>query len=225
VALRHNPSSNDASEGRNAAANAALSTSRPLVAFDFDGTLTCRESFVDFLSWRRGHLPFALGIAHLAPAFARYPLDRDRGRLKAAMAHEFLRGEARATLVVEAERYAADMARSLLRPDALMCWRLWRERNARLVIVTASPEFLVAPFARGLVAEALIGTRLEFAGDDTATGALDGPNCRAEEKVVRLKAAFGDDVRLDAAYGDGDGDLAMLSIAEEAGMKVFRQRP
>jgi phosphatidylglycerophosphatase C len=39
--------------------------------------------------------------------------------------------------------------------------------------------------------------------------------------VRRLKAAFGEDVRLEAAYGDTDGDREMLGLAEEQGMKVF----
>ena len=97
--------------------------------------------------------------------------------------------------------------------------------RARLVIVTASPEILVAPFGRGLGAETVIGTRLAVSEAGVITGALDGPNCRGEEKVARLKAQFGDDVRLEAAYGDTDGDTAMLAIAEDPGMKVFGERP
>lgn len=198
---------------------------RPLVAFDFDGTLTCRDSFLEFLVWRRGRARFALGMARLAPSFLRYPLDRDRGKLKADMVREFLAGERRDALAAAAEQFAAERARSLLRPDALKCWRAWQKENARLVIVTASPEILVAPMGRGLAAEAVIGTRLVFSAADTVTGALDGPNCRAEEKVVRLRAAFGDNVRLGAAYGDSSGDQAMLAIADEAGMNVFGQKP
>jgi phosphatidylglycerophosphatase C len=53
------------------------------------------------------------------------------------------------------------------------------------------------------------------------TGAFAGANCRGPEKVRRLREAFGDDVRLEAAYGDTDGDKEMLALAEEQGMKVF----
>ena len=37
----------------------------------------------------------------------------------------------------------------------------------------------------------------------------------------RLQDAFGDDVALEAAYGDTDGDREMLALAEEKGFKVF----
>jgi len=38
---------------------------------------------------------------------------------------------------------------------------------------------------------------------------------------VRLKEAFGDDVRLEAAYGDSAGDREMLGLAAEPGYRVF----
>jgi len=194
---------------------------RPLVAFDFDGTLTSRDSFVAFLRWRFGDRAFAGGLLGLAPAVARYGLDRDRGRLKAAATRRFLAGMPRAELEAWAQTFASEQGRSLLRPDALRAWRRWQSDGARLVIVTASPETIVAPIARGLGADALLGTRLAFDAAGRVTGGLEGENCRGPEKVRRLRAAFGDDVRLEAAYGDTDGDREMLALAEEQGMKVF----
>ncbi len=138
---------------------------------------------------------------------------------------EFLRGLPRAELEAQATRHAATCSRRLLRPDAVRRWKDWQNRGARLLIVTASPEITVAPFARGLGADLLIGTRLAFDADGRVAGGLDGANCRGPEKVARLKAVFGDDVRLEAAYGDSDGDLEMLALADEAGMKVFGERP
>jgi phosphatidylglycerophosphatase C len=198
---------------------------RPLVAFDFDGTLTCADSFLAFLAWRFSPARYVIGMLRMAPAALAYLFDRDRGRLKAALVREFLTGESRQDLARRAERFAAGHARRLLRPDAIRCWKMWQYQNARLIVVTASPEIVVAPFARGLGAEALIGTRLVFTASDLASGELEGPNCRGVEKVVRLRAMFGDDVSLDAAYGDSDGDTAMLALADEAGMKVFGKRP
>ncbi|NAV96720.1 HAD-IB family hydrolase, partial [Salmonella sp. hn-h2] len=57
---------------------------QPIVAFDFDGTLTIRDSFTEFLRWRVGPGGWALGLVKLAPALAAYARDRDRGRIKAA---------------------------------------------------------------------------------------------------------------------------------------------
>jgi phosphatidylglycerophosphatase C len=198
---------------------------RPIVAFDFDGTLTVRDSFAAFLKWRVGPGAYWAGLARLAPAAARYVRDRDRGRLKAAAIGVFLGGTPRAEIEEAARRFAESHARRLLRPDALRAWTRWRERGARLVIVTASPEEIVQPFARGLGADLLIATRIAYDDRDRITGRLDGANCRGPEKVRRLEAAFGPDLHLEAAYGDTDGDREMLAIAEERGLKVFQGVP
>ncbi|HWA62244.1 MAG TPA: HAD-IB family hydrolase [Caulobacteraceae bacterium] len=198
---------------------------RPIVAFDFDGTLTWKDSFMAFLRWRAGSARYALGMARLSPAAFSYLNDRDRGRLKARAVREFLRGLSRETLEADAQRYATEHARRLLRPDATQVWKRWQHQGARLVIVTASPESIVAPFARGLGADLLIGTRLAFDERDRVTGAFEGQNCRGPEKVARLREAFGPDVTLEAAYGDTDGDREMLALAEQPGFKVFGGRP
>ena len=196
----------------------------PIVAFDFDGTLTIRDSFTEFLRWRAGPGAWALGLVKLAPALAAYARDRDRGAIKAASVREFLKGVDRAALEADAERFADRVWDRFMRPDALETWNEWGRRGAHRVIVTASPDTTVAPFARRLGAEALLGTRLVFDGQDRVTGAFATPNCRGEEKVRRLRAAYGDEVRLIAAYGDTSGDTEMLAIADEPGFRVFRGR-
>ena len=197
---------------------------RPIVAFDFDGTLTSEDSFMAFLRWRAGTREYLTGLAALAPAGARYLVDRDRGRIKAAAVRRFLAGMTRAELEADAQRFATERGRALLRPDALRAWRRWQDGGARLVIVTASPETIVAPLAHALGAERLIGTRLAFDAQDRVTGAFDGANCRGEEKVRRLREAYGAAVALEAAYGDTDGDREMLGLAQEKGFKVFNGR-
>ncbi len=198
---------------------------RPLVAFDFDGTLTARDSFLAFLAWRSGRARYALGLSKLSVSSAAYLHHRDRGRLKAAMIREFLSGVPRHQLEEEARTFAEERARRLLRPDAVDTWKRWRARGATLAIVTASPEIIVSPFARGIGADVLLGTELIFDESDCVTGELAGPNCRGPEKVRRLRAQFGEDVRLSAAYGDTAGDKEMLAIADEKGFRVFSGRP
>jgi len=196
-----------------------------VVAFDFDGTITVKDSFMTFLRWRVGAGRFNAGMMRLAPASLAYLGHRNRGRIKAAAVREFLKGVPREQLEAEARAFAQTVAPRLLRPDAVHTWNHWRQRRATLVIVTASPTHVVAPFARGLGADALIGTELAFDDQDRVTGAFTGENCRGDEKVRRLRQMFGDDLRLKAAYGDTSGDTAMLAIAEEQGYRVFVDKP
>ena len=198
---------------------------RPLVAFDFDGTLTWRDSFLAFLAWRAGPRRYATGLLKLAGPALAYLARRDRARIKAAAVAEFLAGCSRAELEAQAKSFAAEAAPALFRPDAVRAWRRWQASGARLVIVTASPEFIVAPFGHGLGAERVLGTRIGFNEAGRATGALDGANCRGPEKVRRLREAYGEDLRLEAAYGDSDGDADMLTLADEPALGVFGGRP
>lgn len=200
-------------------------SARPIVAFDFDGTLTVRDSFTQFLRWRAGPGGWALGLVKMAKATAAYARNRDRGAIKAASVKVFLKGVTRAELEADAARFADHAWDTFMRPDALKVWDEWGRRGAHRVIVTASPEITVAPFAKRLGAEGLLGTGMAFDTDDRVTGAFTGPNCRGEEKVRRLHAAYGPDLKLAAAYGDTSGDTEMLQIAEEKGFRVFRARP
>jgi phosphatidylglycerophosphatase C len=196
-----------------------------LVAFDFDGTMTTRDSFLAFLRWRSGWLGYNFNMLRLAPAAISFLFHHDRGRLKAAAARLFLRGVDREKLERQAAEFATEVNWSLFRPDALRTWRYWRSKGGRVVIVTASPETTVAPFARSLGAHKLIGTVLEFDANDRVTGAFASPNCRGSEKVRRLREVFGDEVTLTAAYGDTTGDKDMLLMAEERGYRVFSGKP
>ena len=205
--------------------NRQSETAKPIVAFDFDGTLTVRDSFSAFIAWRTPKLRALLGFLRLLPELLRYLLVRDHGRLKAASTAEFLAGLSSDALAREAEAFAEARASRMFRPDALEVWEGWRAKGAMLVIVTASPEQVVAPFAKRLGANRLIGTRLKLDAEGRIAGPLDGLNCRGEEKVRRLSAEFGPDLRLAAAYGDTSGDLQMLGMAETAGYRVFRERP
>ena len=197
----------------------------PIVAFDFDGTMTVTDSFTAFLRWRTPPLRWALGGIRLIPATLAYLLHRDRGRIKVEASRVFLAGISRVTLEAEAARFAELHARRLLRPDAVAAFRRWSDQGVRRIIVTASPEIVVAPFARGLGADDLIGTQFAEDSKGRITGDFASPNCRGPEKVVRMRERYGAAMRLQAAYGDTSGDTEMLAIAEQPYYRVFTERP
>ena len=196
-----------------------------LVAYDFDGTITARDTFMAFLRWRVTFLRFAVGLVRLIPSAMFYLMHQDRGRLKAAAVKEFLAGLKKETVEADALAFVESQATGLLRPDALRSWRYWQQRQARLVIVTASPDLIIAPFARGLAADTLVATELAVDSTGRLTGGFATPNCRGPEKVKRLRALFGHDIRLAAAYGDTGGDREMLRLADHAGYREFREKP
>src|SRR5258707_14069758 len=89
---------------------------RPLVAFDFDGTLTFRDSFRAFLAWRAGPRRYVTGLIKLAPAAVSYLFHRDRGRLKTSGGREVLNGAARGTAGGGGPRFATQPGASPFAP-------------------------------------------------------------------------------------------------------------
>ena len=199
---------------------------RPIVAFDFDGTLTTIDTFRHFLRWHAGPLKYAHGLTAMSLSLLRQNgVRQSRTRIKSAAITRFWAGMTEHELSAAADAYAETAAPRILRPDALSTWQEWQEKGALMLIVSASLEVQVAPFARRLGADLLIGTRLELDANGRITGALIGETCRGIEKSARLRQTLGKDVVLTAAYGDSSGDTEMLAMAEQPGYRVFRAKP
>lgn len=191
-----------------------------VAAFDVDGTLTVRDCVVPFLTRiSGGKARLIAGLARRPAAAAGALVQRDRDRLKAAATRAALAGRPLDRVSDEALAFAGMVATSWMRPDTVARLGWHRRQGHRVVLVSASYELYVAPLAASLGADAALATRLGVASDGTLTGALDGPNCRAEEKVARLRAwqlAAGATGAELWAYGDSSGDDALLAAADHA---------
>lgn len=75
------------------------------------------------------------------------------------------------------------------------------------VIVSASPEFLLAPIAKKLGVRKLVATRV-----DTGTGRVEGHNCYGLEKVLRIKEEL-PGIVVKETYTDSISDAPILAMA------------
>lgn len=193
--------------------------STPVVAaFDFDETLTARDTVVPFLRRFASKRQLAVGVLPHTLRLLPIAVRRDRDRLRALATHIVFRGRAIGDVEAEARAWGATIAGTLLRSDTVARLRWHQEQGHRVVIVTASYEQYVRVVADTLGDVEVVGTRLEVV-DDTCTGRLDGPNCRGPEKVRRLDAWLAGDGlgRADLtlfAYGDSTGDRELLAAAD-----------
>ena len=78
------------------------------------------------------------------------------------------------------------------------------------VVISASPEFLLAPMCRELGIGTLMASRV-----DAHTGAYDGENCHGAEKVRRFYEAYPAN-SVEKFYSDALSDAPMAEIAGEA---------
>lgn len=183
-----------------------------VAAFDFDGTLTRGDTLLPFLRRLCGGAATARALARL-PAGVVFSRRFDRDAAKTALLGRLLRGRLLVDVEHTAERYAEDVVRRGLRTPVVERLQWHRDRGDRVVVVSASPEIVVAAVVRRLGVDTVLATRLEVDDDGRLTGRLVGVNVRGAEKVARLRAHIGDEHVEVWAYGDSAGDRELLAHA------------
>jgi phosphatidylglycerophosphatase C len=184
---------------------------RPVAAFDFDGTITRRDTLVPFLRLLRGGPRVTSAMAAASPALPR----GGREAFKAALLHNLLAGLPAATLEQKARAYGEQLPRHF-RPEAVERIRWHQGQGHEVVIVSASLRAYLDPVVAHLGLDGVCAVELEVDGDGRLTGRMTGANCRGAEKVRRLEAWLGDRpaTRL-WAYGNSSGDRELLAAAHE----------
>ncbi|HEB50226.1 MAG TPA: HAD family hydrolase [Desulfobulbus sp.] len=193
-----------------------------LALFDFDGTISDRDSFLLFVRRVAGPARFTAGMAMLSPRIIAFLLGRHSNQaLKEEVLTRFFRHWPVQRFQEQAEEFCREHIPAILRPGAVERIRWHRGRGDRIAVVSATPELILAPWCRGNGLE-LLATRLEVA-DGRLTGRIEGRNCRDREKVTRIRARYHleefDQVH---AYGDTEGDRPMLALAHRPSFRPFR---
>jgi phosphatidylglycerophosphatase C len=195
---------------------------RTIAAFDFDGTISKRDTLVPFLAKVAGPTRFTAACARLGLLGARRKVPiQDRDRLKEHMIQLLLGGRSEEDLRHAGELYARDLLTGdRLRPEVVARVHEHHRVGHTTVIVSASLVYYLEPIARELSMDGVIGVEPEVA-DGVLTGRLSRPNVRAEQKAVRLREWLGapPDGELDVTvhgYGNSSGDHALLAMSERA---------
>jgi phosphatidylglycerophosphatase C len=192
-----------------------------VAAFDFDGTLTTRDTIWPFLAAVAGPADLRRRLGRALPAIAALKL----GLVSATATKErlfrlYLEARPLAEVQDAAARFAREQLPALVRHDALLRLRWHQRQGHHCFVVTASPELYVGPWAADAGAE-VVGSRLEVDARGLLTGRHDGPACDGPEKVARLRQALGGREVEIYAYGDSAGDRELLSIARHAYYRVM----
>jgi len=193
-----------------------------LALFDFDGTISNQDSFLLFVRKSVGSARFALGMAGLLPQLSRffckcYPNQR----LKEDVLQTFFHNTRQEHLAREAERFCSQTIPTILRSQALQRLHQHQDQGDRIIIVSATPEFILAPWCQTNKFE-LLATRLELL-NERISGKIAGQNCRGQEKVRRIEEHCElKEYQKIYAYGDTSGDHPMLALATDPSYRPFR---
>lgn len=193
-----------------------------LVLFDFDGTITSRDTLPAIMIYYHGTFRYRAGLAILAPVLALYVLKLiPNWRAKQIMMSWFFRGEHISKFNEKCFDFSRTVIPKLVRPKAIDMIRHYRSTGATVAVVSASAENWVKPWCdeHQLVC---LATRLETK-DNVITGRFKGKNCHGPEKACRIAEEFNlHDFDEIIAYGDTAGDREMLALAHQKHYRPFR---
>ena len=192
-----------------------------LALFDFDGTITRKDTFLAFIRFTHGSLRYWLGMWVLSPLLVLYALKViPNNRAKVFVFRYFFGGWKYERFKKAGEDFCAAALPALLRKSAIEKIQFHQQHQHRLIVVTASAGEWVHPWCQTMGME-IISTKLEVV-DEKITGRLAGTNCYGPEKVNRIQQVLQlQDYPVIYAYGDSNGDKEMLAIAQHSHYKPF----
>jgi len=188
---------------------------KTIAAFDFDGTLTNRDSLIPFLHWLFGraatfHLSLELPALLACRLFS-------RTKAKERIFSRFFRGIPLEDLKRKGEMFAREKIPSLLSPEGREAIAWHQTRGHRCILISASLDVYLQPWAALQGFDVALTSSLECDLSGKITGKLSGANCRDEEKVRRLIEWAGPKSSFELyAYGNSSGDHALLDVADHA---------
>lgn len=193
-----------------------------IAAFDFDGTLTNRDSFMDFLLYSFGIFFAGKKLLKNSPNIIGYLLGYiSNHTAKEKVFNSFFQGYPYKQFIKLCDNYSLNRINAILRPNAItkLNWHL--SQGHMLVLVSASIKHWISPWAEKAGFIEIIATEPEVK-NGYLTGRFATPNCYGEEKKRRFLERFNYRESYELyVYGDSKGDIQLLSISDRAFYRSF----
>ncbi|MDP2386926.1 MAG: HAD-IB family hydrolase [Bacteroidota bacterium] len=190
---------------------------KTLALFDFDGTITTKDTFPLFFKFAFGPSRFYLGFSLFLPYFILHKLSLFDGEaFKIKLLSFYLKGKQKQWI----EKVGSDFinqlhAKNIIKTDFLSKINTFKAAGADVVVVSASPDAWVKAFCEKHGVQFLC-TQLAY-NNDVYTGKLIGNNCNGPEKKNRILKAFDlSSYSHIIVFGDSKvGDKEMMELATE----------
>ena len=190
--------------------------------FDFDGTITTKDTLLEIIKFQKGSFSFYLGFLLCSPFLVLYKLKIISNQAAKEITLRWFFGRMPlAAFEARCNAFEEEKLPALIRGKALSEIKRLKAANADIVIVSASAENWIRQWCSRHQLQ-LIATKLEIS-NDRITGKIEGNNCHGQEKVRRIKAQY-DLSQYDEVYcyGDTKGDKPMLELATFGFYRPFR---
>jgi phosphatidylglycerophosphatase C len=192
-----------------------------LALFDFDGTITRKDTFIEIIRYKSGSLKLLGGMLVLSPVLVMYKLKLIKNwRAKEIMFSFFFKDTPIQEFTALGESFAKEALPSLIRPSALIKIREHQTLGHDIYIVSASAPDWIKPWSDQFGIK-VMGTSWEIV-DGKISGKIRGRNCYGPEKKNRiLETLVPADYDTISVYGDTSGDREMLTLATKKYYRYF----
>lgn len=186
-----------------------------LALFDFDGTITTRDSFAEFLPFAVGWPRYLTGLFLLSPVIIGYIFRFiPNSTAKEKIFQYFFKDWSLHQFNQCCGVFSTKQLPRLMRPHALERLRWHREQRHEICIVSASFENYLKPWASAEGCN-LLATQVAVS-EGKITGQFASANCFGPKKVERISERYDlTSYQTIYAYGDSRGDREMLALATE----------
>jgi len=198
-----------------------MSVKHRIAVFDFDGTITTKDTLLEFIRFSKGNFPFIWGFMLHFPLLIAFKLKLyPNWKIKQKLFSYYFKGMKLSDFDFLCKDFFQH-ASGLIRPEAKKAIKRHIDAGDSLVIISASIENWVCPFAYHLNIQTVLCTKIETDRAGLLTGNFSTSNCYGQEKVNRLIKLFPqrEDYYL-VAYGDSKGDKELMDFADE---KMYRK--
>lgn len=196
--------------------------SQGIAFFDFDGTITTKDTLLEIIKYRHGRTRFYIGFLLHSPWLVAYKLGIISNQQAKEKVLRFFFGKMPAEGFQRlADDFSLKVIPSLVRNSALKEIKKLQQEAFEVVVVSASAEGWLLEWCNHMGVN-LIATQLEVK-DGLITGRINGRNCHGEEKVRRIQSRYQlSHYRAVICYGDTGGDKPMLELGTIRFYKPFR---
>ena len=199
---------------------------RKIYAFDFDGTLTTKDTLLEFIRFAKGSGQMFRGFLLFSPLLLLMKLHLyPNWKAKQQLFSYFFKGMNIDDFNALCTHFAEEN-KHLLRPAGIEKVRqAIEEEQATVLIISASIDNWVRPFFDEIDKKIqVLGTQIETNGG-RLTGQFTTKNCYGQEKVNRLTALYPHREAYELiAFGDSRGDKELLDFADKGFYKPFRNK-
>lgn len=193
---------------------------KKLYCFDFDGTLTYKDTMFMYLRFYDS-TKFRIQFIKHVPLFILLKLKlAETEKVKKSFIGSILKGQTQEKIEKKSKEFFEKNYPGIIRENALDFINNMDRSNIQSLLVTASLDIWAKPFADALQMR-LVSTKAEFE-NGIFTGNFIGKNCNGKEKLVRIKEEISN-TKFDKiiAFGDTSGDKYMLKWANEGHYQFF----